>query len=296
LGNITGYNQLKFKSASKLFSKIKREFKSFADVNLMDDSDFPQYISEVLNKLGVGTFKEEEAVLTVKNKKAELPKNFKQLYAAYKCGGCEKSFTGRHLQNKYTLENDITCSILSRAKNCELHCECPDKIIESVTVKQYVNEDCLTSNYKAVSLLKLSPNVKPYCSEDCINTPFTSSMDEITITNGQVFTNFSDGDIYMQYYAFPVDEEGIPEIPDVIEIEKACEWYIKYQMILNWWFVDDLKDSNNKWAKAEMEYEKWMAEARTYLKTPSFAQMVNTIRNKRSMNMLTYFNRQIRTT
>lgn len=293
MGNFTAYNQNNFKSASLLFSKIKREFRSFSDANLIDDADFPMYVAEILNKLGIGTFKEEEALITVKNKKACLPKDFKQLYAAYKCGGCTVSSNNKHLQQRYIIENDITCEVLQRKEDCEIHCDCPDKIIERVTIKQYVNENQIYRDYTDIRPLKLSPNVKPLYAEDCINLMQTCS-DEISITSGYIYTNFSDGDIYLKYYAFPLDDEGIPMIPNIMEIEKAIEWWIKYQLMLNFWLVDDLQNAQGKWQKAEQEYEKWMAEARYILKLPSFSQMVNTIRNKKSINAVSIFSQMDR--
>lgn len=295
MASISGFNQNKFKSASLLFDKIKREFKSFGDANLIDDSDFPLYVSEVLNKLGVGAFKEEEAISTVKNKKALLPKDFKQLYAAYKCHACNNWTTNntRHYQDESVFENDITCEVLGRKNDCQISCECDERIIERLTIKRYVKDVCFEKKYNNFTLLKLSPNVKEACSENCINL-IETCQDEISFNNGYILTNFSDGDIYLKYYAFPLDEKGMPLIPDIIEIEKAIEWYIKNQLILNWWLVDDLKDSVNKWQKAEAEYEKWMAEARYVLKMPSFSQMVNTIRTNRHINKVAYFSQMDR--
>jgi hypothetical protein len=288
MGQITGSGLNSFKSAEFLYSKIKREFKSFSSSNMIDDADFPAYTAEVLKRLGVGAFKEEAVILNITNQRAKLPEDFKQIYAAYLCDSCDIDYGGKHLQNKFILENNITCEVLGRKSNCEVNCECPDKLIERITVKQYVNDDCAIYNYKKPRLLKLSPNVKPHCSEDCLNL-MVSCPDEITINNGYILTNFKEGAIFLQYYAFPTADDGTPMIPDIIEIEKAIEWYIKYQMILNWWITDDLKDSVNKWQKAEQEFDKAFAEAKYIIKLPSFQAMINTIRNQRSMNKLSFF-------
>lgn len=285
MGVLTGFNQNIFKPADLIYSKIKREFKGYVDANLIDENDFPQYIAETLNRLGVGALKEEEAILTVKNKKTTLPKDFKQLYAAYKCSCSSVDYGGRHFQHKSVIENDITCEVLGRTNNCKVHCECPDKIIERVTVKQYVNEGCIERQFKDFTLLKLSPNVKPVCSEDCLNL-LQTCQDEISINNGHIFTNFCDGDIYLKYYAFPMDENGMPLIPNIVQIEKACEAYIRYQLFQLFWLTGDVSDAAQKTSYLQAEYEKAFAEATYYLKTPSFQQMINTIRTKRSGSMI----------
>lgn len=288
MGLITGESANSFRSADYIFSKIKREFKSFDAVNILDDTDFPTYTAEVLSDLGVGGLKEDIALLKIENSKACLPTDFKKLHAAYKCGCSGNEINKRHLQNTSYFENDITCSVLQRSKGCEIDCKCQDRIIETITVRSYVNEVCNTYNYNNVSLLRLSPNARKHCIEDCINI-HASSANEITINNGSIFTNFDDGDIYIEYYAMALDENNTPMIPDIPAVERAIEWYIKWQILLNYWLVDDLSNAQNKWSKAEQEYEKAMAKCRYLDKLPSFSTMVNSLRTRRSINKVAFF-------
>lgn len=291
MGVITGANTNDFISCDYLFSKIKREFKSFANANLIDDADFPDYVLEVLNKLGVSSLKECEQIIYVKDKKGDLPSNFKLLHAAYKCGGCsDNSKVNKHLQNTQVFENHITSEKIVQ-DSCEISCEKKDKIIEKITIKQYVNDNYSTSIYNDVKLLTLSPNVKDCCTPNCLNL-FQTTDNEISINNKKIFTNFENADIYIKYYGYSLSEDGAIMIPNITEIEKACEWWIKYQILLNLWFTDELVNVQNKWQKAEVEYEKWMAEARYILKLPSFSSMVNNIKNKKAINQLTFFSQQ----
>jgi len=298
MGVITS-QYVNFKSAEYVYSKIKREFKSFGAVNMLDDSDFPLYTAEVLKKLGVSVYKEEEGILHVRNGKTKLPTDFMYLYAAYKCHHNSFETTRKNFQNCQIFENDITCDIIKRTDNCLIECESTDKILERITIKQYVNDNIEEHCYRNPTLLKLSPNVKPHCSEDCLNLlghnhhhGHHHHNDEITINNGCILTNFNDGEIYLKYYAFPMDEDGCPMIPDIIEVEKAVEWYIKLQVLLNYWMVDDLANAQNKWGKAEQEYEKWAAEARYISKLPSFNKMIDTMRNNRGINKTAFFAQQ----
>lgn len=292
MGNITGYSQNKFKSADFLYSKINREFKSFSNANLLDDSDFPLYTAEVLKKLGISVFKEDHAVLKIKNGKAKLPLNYKEFYAAYKSFNTKQTNSGKHLQRKHVFEDDVTCELLHRTTNCDINCDCPDKVINKVTIKRYVNDDNVVYDYDKFVKLKLSPNVQTNLEKDENVNHLYSFRDEIKIENGCAFVNFDEGTVYLQYYGFPLDNKGLPMIPDIIEVEKAIEWYIKHQVLLNFWLVDDLTNAQNKWQKAEQEFEKWMGEARYILKLPAFATLVNSARNMRSLNKLEYFSTQ----
>lgn len=288
MGVITGQSANLFRSADYIFSKIKRQFSSFDAVNILDDTDFPTYTAEVLSKLGLGVLKEDTALLNIVNGRAYLPDDFKSLHAAYKCKCSGNEIEHKHLQNKSYFENDITCTVLKRSNSCKIDCDCQNKIIQKITVKSYVNEVCNTYNYNNVKLLRLSPNARKYCSDDCLNI-HTSSDSEITINNGSILTNFKDGDIFIEYYALSLDENNIPLIPDIPAVERAIEWYIKWQVMLNYWLVDDLANAQNKWSKAEQEYEKAMGECRFLDKLPAFSTMVNSLRTRRGINKVSFF-------
>lgn len=281
----------KFKSAEYIFSKVKRELKSLGAVNQIDDADFALYTAEVLKELGCGTHKEADAVLTVVDGKASLPKDFKYLYAAYKCNKCSDEVNEEHYQKSgsYYVANDITCEILGRTHDCELDCGEYDKVIQKITVRQYVGNDCSRSRtWDNPCLLHLSPDVHEFCTDDSPNLT-CSNTNEITISNGCLFTNFKSADIYLQYYAFALDDNNIPLIPDSIKVEKAVEWAIKYNLFLNYWFDGSVSDIQNKWGKAEQLASKWLAEAKTELKTPSFQTLINSARRQRKINKVAFF-------
>lgn len=291
MGIISG-EYTEFKSCKNLFARLSRTFRTLIDANIVDDNDFYGYVSEVIKTLGISAYQENDEVLKIENGKVKLPCNFKSLHAAYKCGKFEIGKNERHLQNISVFENDITCStVIRNTRNCELECK-GDKVIERVEIKQYVNDnDYLHGWYKNPILLKLSPNVKQFCSDKCLNIG-CKNFDEINIDNGYILTNFKEGTIYIQYYGFPLDIDGYPMIPDEQVIEKACEWYITYNIFMNAWLVDDLTNAQNKWQVANQEYEKYMAEARFLNKLPSFSTMVNSIRRKRSINAVSFFSQQ----
>lgn len=297
MGKITGFSQNAFKSAEYIYSKIKRDFKGFGYVNLIDDSDFPLYTAEVLKKLGNSAYKEEDAILFIKDGKAQLPIDFKNIYAAYKCHDCNKDDHLQIYQGRSTYEYKLTCDTLCRNNGCVLECENEQELVQRVTVRQYVNDTVYNHEFNNFHLLKLSPNVKDHCSDNCLNfsgNHHHHNHDEITINNKCIHTNFHDGAIFLQYYAFPQDENGLPMVPDILEVEKAIEWYIKKELLTNLWFTGDLPNAQNLWQKAEVEYEKWMAEARFIGKLPAFSTLVNSVRNQRGINAVQFFSQQDR--
>lgn len=292
MGNITGSNIYTFKPATQLFSKVKREFASLGAANLINEADFPDMIDQCLKDIGVGVMQEQEAILTVRNNQAILPTNFKQLYAAYKCSCCtETHVPKKHFQNQSVFENDITCETLCRTANCKIHCQPKERVIERITIKQYVNEECIDRAWKPICLLKLSPNVKPKCTEDCLNLMATSA-DEITISNGRIYTNFTDGDIYLKYYGFPLDEDGYPMIIDKPEFEKLCEAYIKWKLFQDFWLMDKLQNAGQKMQYLEQHYLRALGDAQFEDKIPSFEHMLQFARTTRGTSMMQLMNQQ----
>lgn len=288
MGVITGYNRNDFVSAKSIFSKVMRGLSSFAGLDIIDENEFPVWTMEVLSKLGNGVMMEDEAIVEIKDYKGLLPENFNQLYSAFRC---ERNVIAKvpkkHLQNTISFENDITYELLCRKNSCDIQCD-DTKTIEKIQVKQYFNEFELHYTFDNMQLLRLSPNVKDKCANDCLNHMCTSEY-EISLDKSNVYTNFESGNVYMKFYGTPVDEEGYPLIINDINVEKAVEWYLKYMIFLKMWENSDAPDMQSRWQKAEIEYEKWMAEARFYVKLPAFSTMVNSARNKRAINPVSLF-------
>lgn len=289
MSKITGVYK-RYVSCKEIFAKVKRDLSSFTSVGMIDDTEFPGYAMEVLSEFGNSVRIEDEAIVEVKDYKGLLPDNFNSLHAAYRCdkSGITK-VPKKHLQNVIQFENDITYEILCRSKGCDIE-STQDKTIEKIQVKQYFNEFDIHYNFDNIQLLRVSPNVKSKCESDCINLFATSDL-EISFTDSEILTNFETGNIYLKFYGTPIDEDGYPLILDDNNLKKAVEWYIKYMIFLNLWENSSAPDMQSRWQKAEVEYEKWMAEARFITKLPTFQRTLNFIRNKRVINPVSLFSK-----
>lgn len=294
MGNITAYNKNLFKSSKFLFSRVKRLLQSYDLANRIDEGEFPQYVKEILNRLSVGVFRETQAILKVTDYKASLPDDYDRLYSIYRCKGETREEVQE--QGGFKFVTDVTRQFILDTGGCEINpCENSKKLIEELNVKTYVIEEQTTHQmvFKDVTPLRLSPNVNRQKEfGDIHNKIHTPHIDEITIDGHHIHTNFDGDYIYMKYYGFPIDEDGQIEIPDIQQVEDALYWYIVYNILLSFWFDSSVPDIQNKWQKAELEYEKAFAEAKYYLKLPSFTQMVDALRKTRSQNKLVYLTSQ----
>jgi hypothetical protein len=281
MGLITGYNKNNFVSGEQIYSKIRREFKSFTGSNLIDDGEFPVYTSEIINFLGNSALLEAHAVIELEDGKAKLPTNFKEFHSASRCTLDNSKSEIWRGQGQTVIRQDTSCIATT---DCSICCNTKNNT-QTVTTQMFIKDTVVTNVYSNFKDLVLSPNVG--------NDNRQSRENEITINEGYIHANFS-GNIYLEYYAFPLDCDGLPLVPDNLKIQKAIEWYIKYQILLNFWFSDDVSNIQNKWSKAEQEYNKWLNEARHESKLPSFSTLMNEARNKRANNMVTFFSRQYR--
>ncbi len=288
MGLITS-DYIPFKSAEHLFGRIKRRLKGFGIVGLIDENGFPEMVATVLNLLGISVFEEKEVLLPIKNKEACMPKDFKFLHAAYKCQNTNNTSSSKIHQGTEVITTDITREIFERNDACNIVCDYNHKILERVTLSYYVNDVQKQLNFKDPTLLVVSPNVRSKCAENCLNVN-QSGVDEITFDKGRIYTNLQDDDmILFKYYALPLDSKGLPQIPDIQEIENAIEYYILWQLFMDMWLTDDIQNAAQKMQYLELKYNEYMASARYYLKLPEFSRLINNVRNKKGINYVMFF-------
>lgn len=306
MGKITIHNN-SFIPARQIYSRILTEWKSFQPTNSIDEGLFTMYTMDVLRRLGNFCMREEEAILKVHNYKATLPEDFHQYYAAYKCHPRVGGQDILHQQNTFNAFSDVEIALFKRGPSCEIDC-CSknNEIIQTIRMRQYVGTGCLDYQFHNPILLRLTPYSPDLWRrgddegghingrfedrfEECPGAPHQRRLLDIGINGNIVHTRFKHDCIYLQYYAYPLDEEGLPMIPKEEAIERAVEWYIKWQLTLNWWFDQTVPDIQSKWQKAEDMFLKYFSEAEYICKLPSFEQMLNSTRNQRTYNKVSYF-------
>lgn len=286
MGVINAENQMAFRSSDELFAKIKKFANSFDSQNLIDESDFYDYIVDILDDLGVAVYRECEAVIQVKNFKAKLPCNFKYWYAGYKTHHGDFGFTPSINEQKpwiYYQDNEISQVCPDNLGNCCIDCQ-PGKEVgkTKIVIRTFVNGDNFEECFHNPLPLVLSPNVKDRCAPHAMKQ-IRTHWNEVTIDDQHwLHTKFEHDHIYLQYYGLPYDDNFLPMIPDVSQISHAIEYYI-YKMLLEKWYLNDtVPNIGQKLQYFSMEANTKFAEAEYYVKLPSFRRMIQSIRTMRS--------------
>lgn len=82
--------------------------------------------------------------------------------------------------------------------------------------------------------------------------------------------NCDNGFVDLAYYAFPLDNENFPLVPDNYQVKEALMWYILKKMIMGGWKHSDPTFSyvycNDKW-------NEYCRKSKAYYKMPDLAEM-----------------------
>jgi hypothetical protein len=95
------------------------------------------------------------------------------------------------------------------------------------------------------------------------NSPRISSLIDLTysLNNDYLFTSFKEGIVEISYYAFPVDDEGLPLVPDDVMYIRAIESFIT-ERIARKLMIQDKMDPN-KYRMLEQDWLFYVNSART---------------------------------
>lgn len=195
---------------SEFIAEIESNFPTYAKD--LDKVSIKYDVLQQLRIFGLNIAQVSEQVLQVSNSKATLPEDFKSLKLALKLKAAGHNIQGE--VDSYTYKETVENYKWFDEVNQEYVDDgCPKIVRESINFpKGKVN---FFYNYSWLSLVRgIKKNV---ISKDCLN--FHPSIrnayaDEINITGTTLNTNFTDGEIYIQYYGLPTDEEGEIIIPE----------------------------------------------------------------------------------
>src|SRR5690606_31491450 len=172
------------------------------------------------------------------NSSAKLPDNFRKLKAAIKCEPFYYEVKGNkdHLQSSYFWKERIEQNLVWNEETEKYEDGCNSKVI---TEKLFYHDNHVNFHYRNPTYLTLTKGFnKDLCDKECVNylpQIRNTSPHEINITNSIINTNFSEGNIYLWYRGFLLDENGDIIIPETIHgrLTEYLTWYVKYRIALD---------------------------------------------------------------
>lgn len=217
-------------TVDSFIAELKSQYSSYADAGLIDEISIYGWVNEAVKKFGENVMTLQDTVVEVKNSQATLPDNYFSLYVAYKCDKkgyyIEDSKDIPQLQQSYMWVERVEKG--NKWNLCE-PC-CTEDVEKTIVERVYYNGIETQYHYHNPVLLKLGKSMqRSRCHAKCRNLIVKDSPHEIIINSRTLTANFHEGDIYLQFYGLPQDEEGRPMIPDTPkgEVMKYVEYYVK---------------------------------------------------------------------
>ncbi len=104
----------------------------------------------------------------------------------------------------------------------------------------------------------------------------SNTMRDYNITNNVVTASYKTGKMYVQYLAFPLDCDGFPEIPDVVDYKDALMWKCAYQLSLRGYTFKSPQLNNYQYV--EDKWKRYCIQARAAINMPD-ADTMERIKN-----------------
>lgn len=262
-------------SSEIIIGNVKSFLSSYDAVELIEDSDLYNWIMWVINRLGVGVKEERELIAQVKNYKVALPSYFDTLWCIHCCDLCEGipkthdiEFSHKTVYEKRMFYNDGDCYIRRD--------EDPTIVTETWTYKV---KDDITTKYCNRKPLSLGRGIdKKRIHHDCMNL-YNRCENEFTLDSKNLYFNFTDRFIHLQYFATPFDENGYPLVVEDEYVMKAIEDYLIFKCLQKI-FINGLVDVKERMVYFEQQSNKSLGEALFNQKLDTFNSFVKTGRDK----------------
>lgn len=189
---------MKYKSAQDIFDSVQEELDVYAQEGKIDTSKLIKVIKECNAFLNLDINDEKNVLLEVKNYKVKLPNDFIALNFAILCKIVKYSDnkpSGFQVEYK-----DVTCKDKSPCALCTCESDCGEFVIFQKCPDSFVE-------YTYYDLVKLVGTPTGVINSGCFNLT-AQSINEISIKNGWLYSNFESGFIYINYVSDMVDEDG----------------------------------------------------------------------------------------
>lgn len=197
---------------SEFLAEIETDLSSFTkDINR---TSVKTNVINQLRKFGTNVTELKEKVEVVKNSRVHLPDDFKTLKLALRLESVGYTTQGAPEPTEQIIRQRIENGAYFDRITQEYITTCDPKII---TEKIIIDNSCVNFHYTPKWLSLVKGIAKDGLDSKCLNVhPSIRNAypDEINITNGVINTNFSTGQIYLQYNGLQTDEFGEIVIPE----------------------------------------------------------------------------------
>ena len=282
------YN-LKYITFDQLMNSVEQDLELYSNENMIDRQRLIKIVREVNSDLGIKINKDQEAILEVKHKKADLPLDFAYLQALFLCEAIETrrkpALSGDHMVNlmvepqQYNEAGVIKICPTGSFNNEGGGCFFVGKRMDS-------QEE---TEYKVMSPIRLTERALGTCeNRKCFGHDDRYAY-EVDINEGLILTNFEKGKLYISYLADMVDENNNVLVLDHPAVRPYYEYAVKKRLLENWFLTNDA-DVQQKLSYIVEELKKARLEAQNYINGIGYKEIIDHFNLRRNKFLRKYVN------
>lgn len=260
---------LKYRTFESLLEDVKLDLRSLATDGTIDPSQLLKVAIRVNYDLGLRIYMTKERVLEVCKSRVKLPDDFFVMNFALLCGQAKYTFAppqGTNIQQvtpewrPWVEQNYCSNVSLPEQPVCLTQCGSSYQLIQVVNTETRTYDHFMPVRFKNSQFIDC----------DCPNLNYLAK-DEAYIKDGWIYTNFEEGNLYINYQGTLEDSEGNLMVPDHPYLNEYYEYALKKRILENL-----VMDGTNVTAQLQLVMQEYRAarnNALSVVNTPNFSEM-----------------------
>jgi hypothetical protein len=253
---VSKYNLI---SVDAIMSKLYRDLKPVADLN---EYDVIEYIGEALEAIGAhAQYEHDFCFIDIKNHRGDLPNGLVEIVQlAYSNQPVEQS---QCIKDSSEQDCDNVCDTTEQPECWSAHNKyyIPEQRYLDAIYEQDLRWMYSPYYYQNFIPMRLSTNTFKGAVGSNDFGIYVNNLPEYHISNGQVVITPQEGVVAISYVRMPVDENGFPMIPDLIEYKEAITRYVAYKAMYPRLFANE-PNIQNIYERLERDWHWYCKQAR----------------------------------
>lgn len=232
---------------SSLIAEVLTGIKRYDDLGLVDETTLEIELANELKRFGSNIMELGAMVLDINGGKADLPLTFSKLKKAIRVDAYkvepEIEIDDRWLTD-YSVRR-VTETDYQWDNGSDSHYK---KSYKDIVYKKLIRGSKVKFHYQPTEIVALTKNFsKDFISDDCLNKKVQSikGCAEINIVGNKLYSNFSEGELYIEYERLP-EEDGELFIPDIPNLIKYLINHLSYTALKSVWINEEADAVQNK--------------------------------------------------
>ncbi len=270
--------ELQYRTFDQLLDEVSADFTTYSIEGMIEPGQLIKVAQRVNYDLGLRIHGTKEKILDIEKSKTKLPDDFYVLNYAYLCGRYTVSqpvLHGRHTEN--VILDPTDCKTVDRKDLCN---KCGEIDTTCICEKTYTVE-CKTGEKVFVQVVeKRKYETRTYDTFEPIRISTSTGKIDATndtgmrvgyIKNGFIYTNLTEGRIFISYQGALEDDHNNLLVLDHPMINEYYEYAMKQRILENLYIAGE--DVAQKMQLIEQRLRAARNNALSIVNTPDFAEM-----------------------